>query len=44
MHQRTMETMQTSLEQEAREKAELQRVKKKLELDVNVSIFSHPKS
>jgi DNA repair exonuclease SbcCD ATPase subunit len=36
-HQRIIEGMQTQLEQETRAKAELSRVKKKLESDVNVS-------
>jgi myosin heavy chain 6/7 len=36
-HQRIIEGMQTALEQETRAKAELARVKKKLESDVNVS-------
>ena len=35
-HQRVIEGMQASLEQEARAKAELARVKKKLESDINV--------
>lgn len=36
-HQRAMETMQSTLEQETRAKAELQRLKKKLEADISVS-------
>ena len=37
-HQRVIEGIQTSLEQEANAKAELARVKKKLEADVNVNL------
>lgn len=37
-HQRIIEGMQASLEQEARARGELARVKKKLESDVNVSV------
>lgn len=38
-HQRVIEGMQASLDQETRAKAELLRIKKKLESDVNVSFI-----